>query len=106
MSIEHLSTYHLTGSAFRSLCTIAPPAGWVLTPKSRPWHWTQVLVSRTATSGKCINIQELIAVIKKVEFMNIKVFGEFLYLSFILFLNIDGNVRIINGDHMHSLVIY
>lgn len=37
--------------------------------------------------------------------MNIKVFGEFLYLSFIL-LNIDGNVRIINGDHMHSLVIY
>lgn len=39
--------------------------------------------------------------------MNIKVFGELLYLSFILFfLNIDGNVRIINGDHMHSLVIY
>lgn len=40
--------------------------------------------------------------------MNIKVFGEFLYISFILFffLNIDGNVRIINGDHMHSLVIY
>lgn len=38
--------------------------------------------------------------------MNIKVLGEFLYLSFILFLNIDGNVRIINGDHMHSLVIY
>lgn len=38
--------------------------------------------------------------------MNIKFFGEFLYLFFIFFLNIDGNVRIINGDYMYSLVIY
>lgn len=53
MSLELLfCTYHLTGSAFRSLCTIALPVGWVLTPKSRPWHWTQVLVAKTTMSGK------------------------------------------------------